>query len=202
MRYYFLILWIIGASGITHAQQDTAEARTDSVLYELTVTEARPVTPDPTVKADTTHPHSVAKATWLSTAFPGLGQIYNRKYWKLPIIYAALGTTIYFVIDNHQSYRFFLDGFYEIQATPADDRFLGIYDERQLVELQNIYRKWRDLNIILTGLGYALNILDAHVDAHLYYYNIDEDLTLRWEPALIRAPGMQAIGLSLKLDIQ
>ncbi len=187
-------------------QPDTvAVSEKDSILQQLvndSTTQSQAVKAQKAKLADTAKTHSVATATWLSVAFPGLGQIYNRKYWKLPIIYAALGTTVYFIVENNNSYRFFLNGFYEIQATPEDDLFLGFYDERQLIELQNIYRKWRDLNIILAGLTYALNIIDAHVDAHLYHYNIDEDLTLRWNPTLIQGPGYPTMGLSLKLELK
>ncbi|MGB0177109.1 MAG: DUF5683 domain-containing protein, partial [Owenweeksia sp.] len=181
-----MVLFWLGLTFSAMAQEpdSTSEAAKDSVLYGLvrdTVADKQ-VNPEKIKVADTAQTHSVATATWLSVAFPGLGQIYNRKYWKLPIVYGALGATIYFIIDNNKTYQYYLDGFYQITSTPGNDRFLGVYDERQLIELQNIYRKWRDLNIVLAGVVYALNILDAHVDAHLFYYNIDDDLTLRWDP--------------------
>ncbi len=146
--------------------------------------------------------HSVARATWLSTAFPGLGQAYNGSYWKMPIVYAGLGTTLYFAIDNHRVYREFLEAFYiRIDSnSTVTDKYDGIYNERQLIEIQNQFRKWRDLNIILTVVVYALNILDAHVDAHLHYYNVNEKLSMRWEPAVIRSPFYNSIGMKLKLD--
>ncbi|HBF18800.1 MAG: hypothetical protein CMI36_11925 [Owenweeksia sp.] len=200
--WIFLFCWVSSTTVFAQEPDTTAEASKDSVLYGLVNDTTVNATAEEIEPKDTAQTHSVATATWLSTAFPGLGQIYNRKYWKLPIVYGALGTTIYFIIDNNKSYHYFLDGFYQITATPENDRFLGVYDERQLIELQNIYRKWRDLNIVLAGVAYALNILDAHVDAHLYYYDIDDDLTFRWEPTIIRGPGYHAMGVSLKLTIK
>jgi hypothetical protein len=151
---------------------------------------------------DTVFTHSVSKATWLSTAFPGLGQFYNKKYWKLPIVYGALGTTAFFIYDNNQQYQLFLNAFEaRIDDDPTNDSFTQ-FNERQLIELQNIYRKWRDLSIILTVFGYALNILDAHVDAHLFYYDIDDDLSIHWEPSIVSTPYSNGLGFSLKFNFR
>lgn len=151
---------------------------------------------------DTVFTHSVSRATWLSVAFPGLGQIYNKKYWKLPIVYGALGTTVYFAIDNNRQYQLFLNAFNaRIDDDPNNETFTQ-FDERQLIELQNIYRKWRDLSIILTGLGYALNVLDAYVDAHLFYYDIDDDLSMHWQPTVISTPYSNGFGVSLKIQLR
>lgn len=149
--------------------------------------------------------HSVKRATVLSASFPGLGQIYNKKYWKLPIVYGAMGTTIYFAIDNHRQYRRYLDAFYiRIDEDPNTvDEFEGIYtEESQLIELQDYFRKYRDFNIILTGFVYALQIIDAHVDAHLFYYNVDDNLSLQWEPSIIRGPHYNSFGLGVKLNFK
>lgn len=161
------------------------------------------LTADTVVEKVVVEDHSVSKATWLSVAFPGLGQIYNKKYWKLPIVYGAMATTIYFAVDNHTQYRRYLDAFYiRIDDDPNTTDEFPLLDERQLIEFQDLFRKWRDLNIILTGFTYALQIIDAHVDAHLFYYNVDDDLTLRWEPTVIQNPYYNSIGVSLKLDIR
>lgn len=148
--------------------------------------------------------HSVKRATLLSTAFPGLGQAYNKSYWKMPIVYGTMATTIYFAIDNHKEYKRYFDAFYvriDKDATTTDE-FEGIYNERQLIELQDLFRKYRDLNIILTGFAYALQIIDAHVDAHLFYYNVDDDLSLRWQPTLIQNPYYNSVGVSLKFNFK
>lgn len=206
VKVFTLLFCVLYVSNARAQQPDTtAGASKDSVLYELvndTVSNKDEIKAEKVKSLDTARNHSVSTATWLSVAFPGLGQIYNRKYWKLPIIYGALGATIYFIIDNNNSYNYYLDGFYQITATTENDLFLGVYDERQLIELQNIYRKWRDLNIVLAGVAYALTILDAHVDAHLFYYNINDDLTFHWDPSIIQTPGLNTFGISLKLDLK
>lgn len=145
------------------------------------------------------------KAALYSAVFPGLGQIYNKKYWKLPIVYGALAGGIYAITFNHDQYRIYLDGFYSrIDEEPNNDQFVGQYDERQLIELQNIYRRWRDLSIILTGVAYGLQILDAYVDAHLFYFDVSEDLSLNWQPSVIRnqhSPS-SAFGVGLTLSFR
>lgn len=149
--------------------------------------------------------HSVKRATVLSASFPGLGQFYNKKYWKMPLVYGAMGTTIYFAIDNHRQYRRFLDAFYiRIDEDPNTfDEFVNIYTrESQLIELQDYYRKYRDFNIILTGFTYALQIIDAHVDAHLFYYNIDDNLSFDWQPTIIQSPFFNSPGISVKLNFR
>lgn len=154
---------------------------------------------------DSLKTHSVRKATLLSAAFPGLGQIYNKKVWKLPIVYGAIGTCVYFAIDNHQTYRSYLDDFYlSIDTLASPNGIVNGYDSRQLIQLQNIYRRWRDLAIIVGAGIYLLNIVDAHVDAHLFYYDVSDDIDLKFEPSLvaIRRSPYPAIGFSLTLDFK
>ncbi len=152
---------------------------------------------------DYSETHSVKKATMRSVIFPGLGQAYNKKYWKMGVIYAGMGTAIYFAVDNNQQYQLYRDAFFA--RIDDDPNTIGggdsdLYNERQLIELQNIYRRWRDLSIILCAAVYGLNIIDAHVDAHLFYYDVSENLNLSWEPALIRGPYSNSIGVGIKLN--
>lgn len=149
--------------------------------------------------------HSPSKAAMLSSVFPGLGQIYNKKYWKLPIVYGALGAAVYAITFNQDQYKIYEGAFYSrLDDDLTNDQFAGEYDERQLIELQNYYRQQRDLSIILGALAYGLNILDAYVDAHLMYYDVSEDLSLRWEPALInnQANMPSAIGVGVTLSFK
>lgn len=147
--------------------------------------------------------HSPKKAAILSAIVPGLGQIYNKKYWKLPIIYGGLGAGIYAINFNQYEYKLFLNAFEKrLDDNPTNDDFVGIYDNRQLIELQNFYRRYRDLSIMLTIGGYALQILDAYIDAHLFYYDVSKDLTLRWQPTTIHSlnsPDAFGMGLTISL---
>lgn len=146
--------------------------------------------------------HNVSRATWMAAAFPGLGQIYNKKYWKLPIVYGGLYACGYFAVENHRQYRSFLNAFYARVDSNQTDPYVNIYTARQLITLQNIYRKWRDLSLILGAAVYALQIIDAHVDAHLFDYNVNDDLSLRFEPAVFHAGPVRAVGIGLSIQLE
>ncbi len=126
--------------------------------------------------------HSPKKATLLSVALPGAGQFYNRSYWKMPIIYAGFGALVYAVNFNQGEYKRFGD-YYKLAADDDPNTipaFPGTPD--QLRTKRNYYKKRRDLSIIgMAGL-YALQIVDAHVDAHLTMFDISDDLSLQWSP--------------------
>lgn len=156
------------------------------------------------VPLDSNELHSVSKATWLSTFLPGAGQAYNGKYWKMPIIYGGIGYCAYLAVENHQIYRRYLDAFLMRVDSSGVDRYQGIYTERQLIELQNIYRDYRDLSIIIGAVIWALNIVDAHVDAHLYYYNVNDNLSFQLKPRMFQVGGnngLPAVGLGLKINL-
>lgn len=140
------------------------------------------------------------KAALYSVVLPGLGQIYNHQAWKVPIVYAALGAAVYGIWWNNDQAQTFLDAFYE-QTDPAIENpaFEGVYNESDLINLYYQHRRWKDLSMIGGALAYGLQILDAYVDAHLFYYNINDDLSLNWEPRMIHmsASTPQAAGLGL-----
>jgi hypothetical protein len=133
--------------------------------------------------------HSVRKATLMSTFVPGLGQAYNKKYWKIPIVYAALGTSIYFIFWNQEQYDEYRTAF-DIREADGEDKYQGIYSSENLITLQNYYRNNRDLSIIIAVLVYGLNILDANIDAHLYDFDVSENLSMRIEPTILGRDAM------------
>lgn len=153
--------------------------------------------------------HSPVKATWMSAALPGLGQYYNGKYWKIPIIYAGFSTMAFFVIQNRYEYDRYKEA-YAIKVELPDGQSSGNilvdnYNESQLLSQREYYQSSLELSYILTGVFYILQIVDATVDAHLYDYDIDDDLSFHFEPQLIPtdfgprvAPG---IGLRYKLSV-
>lgn len=129
--------------------------------------------------------HSPVKATWMSAALPGLGQFYNRRYWKPPIIYAGLGVSIYFLIDNQlkfitarNSYRARLG----VPGYTVADKYLG-NDATQIESDRDYYRTTRDYCIIAVAGIYALNIIDAVVDAHLRSFDVGDDLSMKVRPS-------------------
>ena len=131
--------------------------------------------------------HSAKKATIMSLALPGLGQAYNKKYWKIPIIYAGFGVLFYSISKNGAEYRNFRTA-YNIVATGDSANFNNEYVERynadlnQLQEGRNYYRRNLELSYVLTGLLYILQVVDASVDANLYGFDVSDNLSLRFEP--------------------
>lgn len=147
--------------------------------------------------------HSVKVATLLSL-IPGAGQIYNRKYWKVPIIYAGFGAVAYFVDLNNKSYQLYQDEFAGriLNDTSCVNPALCIYGESDIKELRDYYRKFLDVSII-SGIGlYVLNIIDANVDAHLFYFDVSDDLSLKISPAPIRAGNTEYLGVKLALKFR
>jgi hypothetical protein len=144
--------------------------------------------------------HSPKKATLYSTFLPGLGQAYNKKYWKIPILYAGLGTTVYFIFWNSDQYNDVSTAF-DIRQAGGDDKYKGVYSDEQLIILQNTYRNQRDLSILLTVLVYGLNVLDANIDAHLFDFDVSDDLNLRIEPALVQNAGFNVGGYNYAMKM-
>lgn len=119
-----------------------------------------------------------AKAAFYSAVLPGLGQVYNKKYWKVPIVYGALGTTIYFYLSNNKKYNSYRDAYKRRLEGFNDDDYTYL-DNSRLIAAQKFYQKNRDLSLLLTGLFYVLNIVEANVDAHLMHFNVNDNLTVK-----------------------
>ncbi|MDA3781120.1 MAG: DUF5683 domain-containing protein [Bacteroidales bacterium] len=129
--------------------------------------------------------HSPHKATMLSAVIPGLGQAYNKKYWKIPIIYGVAGTFIYFFNQNNDEYNRFKNAYYDME-NGIIDHYEVYYSSDIIKKIKDNYRRNRDYNIIGLSAVYILNIVDATVDAHLFNYNVNDDLSFRVEPSVIR----------------
>lgn len=125
-------------------------------------------------------PLSPSKAAFYSAILPGLGQAYNKKYWKIPIVYAAMGTGIYFYVTNNKNYNRYRRAYKRRLAGFNDDEFQNIVvDDNALIDAQEFYQRNRDLSLLLTVVAYVLNIVDANVDAHLLQFNVSDDLSVR-----------------------
>ena len=126
------------------------------------------------------NPLAPSKAAFYSAVLPGLGQVYNKKYWKVPIVYGALGAGIYAYTFYNGEYQRFRTAFKRRRAGFTDDEFIDVIplpgDDR-LERLQNAKQNERDLALLVTIIIYALNIVDANVDAHLKQFNISDDLS-------------------------
>jgi hypothetical protein len=135
--------------------------------------------------------HSVGRAAIYSAVLPGLGQAYNKKYWKIPIIYAGFGVMGYFIVSNNNEYKVFKEAYIYVangETYPIDNPYVTKYSQTQLQDAMEYYRRNRDLSIIVCGLWYTLNILEAYVDAHFFDYDISEDLSMSIKPAAVISP--------------
>lgn len=144
--------------------------------------------------------HSPKKASMYSAILPGLGQAYNKKYWKIPVIYAGFATLGYFIVTNNNKYQDYKDAYIariDDDPTTVDD-YTDVYSDQDLVTLKDFYRRNRDLAIIGAGVLYVLNILDASVDAHMFYFDVNDNLTMRVTPGVQYVQTLQP-GLSLSL---
>lgn len=154
-----------------------------------------------TLVIDTLPKHSPAKATYLSLAVPGLGQAYNKKYWKIPIVYALIGTPLFFGIDQQRSFNEFKDAYVERTKGNAT-KYDGVYSDDNLLSLIDFHRQNRDLFFVLTGVAYALNVVDAAVDAHLFYFDVSDDLSARLVPKIQYSNTNRAMIPSLTLSLK
>ena len=149
------------------------------------------------------NPLSPSKAAFYSAIFPGGGQIYNKKYWKVPIVWAALGTSTYLYLDNNTQYKRYRNA-YKLRKNGYQDEFI-LDDGTEIISLtgleraQKTLRGNRDLSIMSTLLIYVLQILEASVNAHLLQFDANDDITIHPQmfndPALLDPP---TVGISLK----
>lgn len=139
------------------------------------------------------------RALWLALVIPGAGQVYNRKYWKLPIFYGGFVGCVYAMTWNNQMYHDYAQAYMDIMdndpttqsynnflhlgatiTSANEERYKNIFKQRK-----DRYRRWRDLSIFTTIAVYALSVIDAYVDASLSDFDISDDLSLHIAPTVI-----------------
>jgi hypothetical protein len=130
-------------------------------------------------KFDTIDPLRPAKAAFYSAILPGLGQAYNKKYWKIPLVYGLLGTAVYVYRFNDIGYNEVRDAYKRRLEGYKDDKYSYITDDARLVSAQKSYERNRDLSTFFIIGVYVLNIIDANVDAHLKQFNVNDKLSFR-----------------------
>jgi len=148
------------------------------------------------------------RAGMLSAILPGLGQAYNGKYWKIPIIYAAFGGGAYIYISNSQNYNIYRNA---LRNSVSDSTGYAIVDGQkqsssQLSTQKAQYKKNRDIGVIVMAVVYIFNIVDASVDAHLKTFDISDDLSLQVRPTfdvmLPRGEPVYSAGFSCRLTFR
>lgn len=165
---------------------------------------------------------SPVKATMMAAALPGLGQVYNRKYWKIPLVYAGFGALGYSIIRNSQNFDGYLEAYQDISddipETKSYEKYTPSFDsgeidpalgaenynpqthswvKDQMLNAISYYRRYRDLSYIGVGFWYILSILDANVDALMADYDISPELSLSLNPVPVRTVSGPAMGLGI-----
>lgn len=166
------------------------------------------------------------RATMLAFAFPGLGQIYNKKYWKVPLVYAGFGGIIYAIDYNTSNYNTFLKAYQDFtDDIPETDSYLALiknadpstydpvlhpstyvpsnaewYKERMLRQI-DYFKKYRDLSYIGIAAWYLITVLDANVDASLYNFDISDNLEVALAPLPLPFAGQNLLGFNVSLSV-
>ncbi|WP_097057311.1 DUF5683 domain-containing protein [Salinimicrobium sediminis] len=190
MRSFILPLLLLFTLQLT-AQEDTLAIAADEVVQEPAYRPYDPLSP--------------ARAAFYSAVLPGLGQAYNGKYWKIPIVYTALGVGVYFYRENDRQYDRYRSAYKSRIAGKTDDEFSNengqpIVSTNALIEAQRFYQRNKEISVLVTVGLYALNIIDANVDAHLQQFNVSEDLSLRPSLDYDRFSGTAGYGLTLNFN--
>ena len=142
-----------------------------------------------------------SKAAFYSAVIPGLGQVYNNKIWKLPIVYTAIGVSAYSFDFNKKKYWSYRNAYKRRKAGFSDDEFQGIIiNDDRLLDGQNFHRRYKDLSMVFLVGFYFLNILDANIDAHLLDYNVDENLS--FGPYLEKTENFYTTSLGMKIKLK
>jgi len=145
-------------------------------------------------------PKDPKKATMLSAILPGAGQVYNGKTWKVPILYAGILTDVYFIQYNHKRYERFRDALFALDK--GEPNQFPSLNRASLVRNVDYWRQNRDLTLLLMLGIYALNMVDANVDAHLSGFDISEDLTLKIAPQIGTLSASSTTGFSFTLQFK
>jgi len=193
----FFILFVFFATSIVAQKSDSLSIKKETGL----------IIEETTIVKEEYKPLAPATAAFYSAILPGLGQAYNKKYWKIPIIYAGMGVGIYFYIQNDKDYDRFRNAYKSRLAGNTDDEFWGegsnpIVSTDRLIDAQKDAQRNKDLSIVVTSVFYLLNIIDANVDAHLRQFNVSEDLSLEPNFNINPIDSQANYGLSLKYTIK
>ncbi len=142
------------------------------------------------------------KAVLFSAILPGSGQAFNKRYWKIPIVYGGLGVASYFVAFNTKEHKKFKFAYRNaLDDDLNNDPLLEQYAIGDLATIRDNYRKNLEVSYIGMVVVYVLTGIDAFVDAHLQTFDVSDDLSLDWQPKLMRQPGtvQPAVGIGLTL---
>jgi hypothetical protein len=208
LRKIFLLFTCLAMlSGISFAQKKEILVAADSSNTVTAIIDSTA----PGKKIKKVYVHSPRKAAIRSAILPGWGQIYNKKYWKLPIVYGAIGITGYIFIDNIKTYREYRSAYairYKAGLPPPQTDSTGYDDLKEIYKkispesiraARDQFRQYIDYSVLFFLLFWGLNVVDASVDAHLKSFDVSPDLTFNIKPCYSEMAG--TTGLSLVLNI-
>ncbi|MBC3538071.1 DUF5683 domain-containing protein [Rufibacter sediminis] len=211
-----LLFFCLAATFSVSAQVVTAGPDSTVVNTAAVVTDSTKQAPPKHIKEAIGRWSKPAQAAFYSAVLPGLGQAYNRSYWKIPLVYATGAVIGYFIYDNNRKYQGFvkaleirLDGNAATIDAYADSQTYGVgrpndQGTTNLRRSRDFFRKYRDLDIILGILAWGLNVMEAHVHAHLKAFDVSDDLSLQLKPSLQPLMGTRShvAGLTLHLNLK
>ncbi|UYQ91486.1 DUF5683 domain-containing protein [Chitinophaga horti] len=192
------------ADSLARARQDSLQPKVvvqDTLPARIVVRDTARALVKDSIIIDTKREHDPRKAAFYSAVLPGMGQIYNREYWKLPLVYGALGVSTGVFLWNMDGYREYRDAYRRRMANANNPNFTDKYPNLQPDDLKYIrdsYRQYVDYSVIVFILAYGLNIVDATVFAHLKQFDISDDLSMRLSPKIF---DNRALGLSLNFQL-
>jgi len=183
----FILVFLVNKAAFAQAVNDTVPALLPQETENITLNPSN--AKDPKV------------ATLLSVIFPGAGQAYNEKVWKVPIIYGGIITTAYFVEFNNRRYQKFKDALEIVRDPTLGTNPFPNLNQDGIIRNVDYWRRNRDLCYLIFGVIYVLGIVDAQVDAHLSGFDVSDDLSWKLEPSYESlTAGGNTIGLSFKLN--
>lgn len=166
--FHSILCCLIGFLSFSQVQNDSIP---DELPKELVVTDS--------IFREPIDALAPSRAAFYSAILPGLGQAYNKKYWKIPIFVGGIAGGIYFYERNNKDYKRYRDAYKRRLAGYTDDEFYPRVTDDGLIRAQKTLKRNKELSLLITIGIYALNIIDANVDAHLLQYNVDENLALQ-----------------------
>ena len=153
-----------------------------------------------TVKSKDIDPLTPAKAAFYSAILPGLGQAYNKKYWKIPLVYGAIGTSLYFYIDSKTKYNQYRDEYKRRLEGFGRSEEYKRFDDSRLITAQQFYQRNKDFSALFIVGFYVLNIIDANVDAALIQFNVDDNLSIRPDVYMNDVTSRANVGLTFNYN--
>ena len=207
MKVFKTIILLLFVSSLLSAQEEILIDSTEQapLVVEVDSTFVKNKKKKKSLRAFLKKDYPIPKrAMLLSFAIPGAGQAYNKKWWKIPIAIGGTATAVYYVIQNTQDYRFLRDQLrlrYDDTLPIVEDVRLASWTNEDIMNERDRRNKWKESSYIALILIQALGGVDAFVDAHMYRYKINEDLSMKIKPSMESTTGFgPAVGLGLSFQ--